>query len=826
MFSTPEQNIKPKVFHFEDHSSSEMTEDVVGRKGSSLFRLHDFDIPVPEFFVISSEVFSSFVKRVLTEKEKELTVRNPEYRDIQNIFSRYDFDEDVQKEISNSYTRISGFTDSWVSVRSSVIFPQSPTTSFSGVFTTKLNVRGVDGVMKAVKEVYASFFTDAVVMYAVKEGIELADVKLAVVVQKMVHAEVSGIAFTVDPITQDSSKMGVEAVFGLGDVIANGEITPDTYHLNKKDLQIYEKHIAPQEWMRVRNISDSKLGGYQKVSISPAWSHRQKLDDRSLKEVCKIALIIEEKEKSSVDVEWVVGGGRVWVLQIKRNGKQSTYSSNHVQYGGYSYVTNTVLGVIKEIVGREVDGKRAVTEATKLVEKQIEKPQPTVEKIEEKKEDVKDSGIASIVSGIGASFGQIKGVALVPSSPLVNVDRKNVLVLKDFDRSYSDLVFKAGGIVCETGGVTSDIAILCRELGIPAVVGAKDASNLLATGNTVQIDGNTGSVYKLDEGKIERVEVAQNIAEKLEEPMEDPVVVQKNTDIEILDLPRTATKVLVCKKTNLNITSEVVNSDGIAMINLDGIMLKKERHPAAILSEGRYKAYGEEISRDLDEIIKSMDPKEVVVVIGMGRVRRFKDLVKGKEFESEKIADDAYGVQRYLANPKALEVALRIVRRIRNIHHHRNVSLGVYAPSNGAQMREIKKDISAGGLRRTGTFNIYAVIENPGGVIMVDEILGVDIDGIILDTPMLARYIFNLPKESKNVVYDLNSNSILKIVDSVVSTVKGVHKRIIVQCEKDKDFIKYCVNKGVYGVIVDEEIVVDTKKLVHEQEAKIILSVK
>ena len=106
-------------------------------------------------------------------------------------------------------------------------------------------------MIDSIKRIYASLFTDDVVAYAASKGVNLADVKLAVVVQKMVQAEVSGVAFTIDPITQDPTKLSIEAVFGLGDTIALGELTPDIYLINKKDLNILEKRISPQEWMKI-----------------------------------------------------------------------------------------------------------------------------------------------------------------------------------------------------------------------------------------------------------------------------------------------------------------------------------------------------------------------------------------------------------------------------------------------------------------------------------------------------------------------------------------------------------------------------------------------
>ena len=225
------------VFFFEDYSAKDLNESRIGRKGLSLFQLKDMDVPVPEFFVLSSNVFVDFCFSSLDASQKKLLSKgkNPEREEVESVFLKNDFTKEVEEEILSAYTRLSGFTDAWVSVRSSVVFPEREEVSFSGVFSTELNVRKFDELRNAIKRIYSSMFCDDVVAYASKMGIDLADVKLAVVVQKMVQSEVSGVVFTVDPITQDDTKLSIEAVFGLGDVISLGEITPDSYLLNKRD---------------------------------------------------------------------------------------------------------------------------------------------------------------------------------------------------------------------------------------------------------------------------------------------------------------------------------------------------------------------------------------------------------------------------------------------------------------------------------------------------------------------------------------------------------------------------------------------------------------
>jgi len=200
---------KRAVYFWEDHTYSKLKESTIGRKGLSLFELKDMDIPIPDFFVISSSVFDNLVSKTLSRDANTLLDKgkNPDESEVLKSFLKTEFETQDIEDILSAYARISSFTDAWVSVRSSVVFPSNPEVSFSGVFSTELNVRGGKNLLESIKRIYASLLTDDVVAYASSKGINLADVKLGVVVQKMVQAEVSGVAFTVDPINSRSIKV-------------------------------------------------------------------------------------------------------------------------------------------------------------------------------------------------------------------------------------------------------------------------------------------------------------------------------------------------------------------------------------------------------------------------------------------------------------------------------------------------------------------------------------------------------------------------------------------------------------------------------------------
>jgi pyruvate,water dikinase len=811
------------------------------------------DIPVPEFFVIDSSVYKDIVFESLDRDIDKLTEKkkNPEEEEVEKSILKTNFSDELMDEIRTSYTRISGFTDSWVSVRSSVVFPSRKDVSFSGVFTTLLNVRHIDDLLEAIKRVYASVLTDDVVMYAANKDIDLSEVKVAVVVQKMVQAEVSGVAFTVDPITQDKTKMSIEAVYGLGDVIASGEITPDTYVLNKKDLSVVEKHISPQEWMRVRTVgSKKKRNSVEKISISPTWSHRQKLDERHLEEVAKIALVIENKSREIQNVEWVQAGGRIWILQNKSLDKEFRAPEVSIVREDRDTLREVVIAFVERYRDISKIEDRAVNEAKKIVQKQQKEQNEDLDKLVKIAKSIDRSSKKSetrvqtredfLVSGIGASFGAVTGkVKIVENAKEdIKVTKNDVLVVKAYASEMESMILSAGAVITDTGGLTSDIAILCREFDIPTVVGAKDASKKLKEGDLVRVDGNTGTVYK---------ETDPNIVKEIKEKKEEvhPVVeayssgeIAKEKQVEEVKeeeerepIPRdnslspTATKVFIIPTLeNKKLREYVGNSNGIAYLELDKLMIEEGRHLLAYVEDKKFVEYANSISEKACEIIELAQGDEVIVTIGSRTVKEFRDITKGSSMEDPDLSDSQFGLHHYLSNQEFLRRTLKIVKRIRDLYKKRNVSLGVHAPMSVENMREFKKTLSSIGLRRSSSFNVYAVIDNPTEVILVDEIVKAQIDGVVLNMPRIAKQMQGISLDDHKSKYSLSNRSILKVVDGVVDILKPSKSRITVICEDDEKLVAECVQKGVYGVSVEPKKIVEIRKLVAKEEAELILS--
>jgi pyruvate,water dikinase len=689
-------------------------------------------------------------------------------------------------------------------------------------------------------------FCDDVVAYASKMGVDLAEVKLAVVVQKMVQSEVSGVVFTVDPITQDNSKLSIEAVFGLGDVISLGEITPDTYLLNKKDLSVVEKHISPQQWMKVRTLKPARgRGNIEKIKISSGWSHRQKLSDKDMKEISKIALIVENKSREIQNLEWVLSGGKFWVLQNKPlyeepQGERVVALSSDLTRRN---IHDLVVGFIEKYRGESMIVSQAISDAQKMVNRNGNEAAKKLEKLilsaKKEAEEVPTSTKQEdlLASGIGASFGTKTGKVTVVDAP---VDRKftteDILLIKKYSSEMESMIVSSGGIIMDTGGLTSDTSILCREVGIPAVVGATDASDKIKSGDWVKIDGNTGTVYLVkkeakeevhpvvqaySEGNVTVEEVPEEDVEetKEEKKEEEKLLPPKDTT-----LPPSATKVFSMGDVEpKKLFDNVGNSHGIVYVDLDKILLEDGRHIMAYVEDKKFVDFSNKITEKLLEYIELARGEEVVVSIGSSKVEKFRSLTKGNSYEESSLPDDAYGATHYLNNLDMLKRVLKIIRKVRNVHKKRNVSVALHAPMNGDMMTDFKKQLSGEKLRRTSTFNVYAILDNPSEIILADEIVKSKIDGLILNMPRIARQMQGFNFDQKSAKYDLTRNSVFKVLDNVIDVVKDQTDKVVVIVENSKPLIKYCVQAGVYGISVTPEDIAEARKVVFQEESDLIL---
>lgn len=422
---------------------------IVGGKGANLGELTSAGFPVPGAFVLTTAAYDYFVgkSKILNKVAKELASIDKSSdqsltdasKRIRLLFETCEIPGDLKKEILSNYNLlIPKGNNGFVAIRSSATAEDLPDASFAGQQETFLNVRGEEDLFDKVRKCWSSLFTARAISYREKQGYAHSDVKLAVVVQKMVNSEISGIMFTVDPHS-GAKNIIVEAGYGLGEAIVGGEVTPDTYVVDKAKMSISKKRISTQKWKYVRGED----GGCVKVDISADLEKAQKISDNRILEIAEIGRQVEIHYQKPMDMEWCIENNKVYLVQAR---------------------PITAVGN-----AAESESPSAATYS----------------------EDI-------ILTGLGASPGMASGkVCIYDETMSLDVIKDGaILVTKMTMPDMVPAMSRSAAIVTDEGGMTCHAAIISRELGTPCVVGTGSATEKLCDGDVITVDGTTGTVYR------------------------------------------------------------------------------------------------------------------------------------------------------------------------------------------------------------------------------------------------------------------------------------------------------------------------------------------
>lgn len=293
--------------------------DIAGGKGASLGEMLNSGLPVPDGFVVLADAFDKFMAETDIEVEIEAELAKVNKDDvssvdaashvIQALILNKDVPRNIADEILKQYR--SQRMD-LVAVRSSATCEDFSTASWAGELESCLMVTE-DNLLDCVKRCWASLFTPRAIFYRIEKGMSRTKVSVAVVVQKMIDSEVSGITFTVHPVTKDRDQMIIEAGYGLGEAIVGGLITPDAYVVSKKTKKILDVNVATQEIKIVRQAK----GLTQKAKTEKEERESQKLSEKHILELADLCIKIEKHYKFPCDIEWAYEKGRFYVVQSR-----------------------------------------------------------------------------------------------------------------------------------------------------------------------------------------------------------------------------------------------------------------------------------------------------------------------------------------------------------------------------------------------------------------------------------------------------------------------------------------------------------------------------
>lgn len=292
---------------------------IAGGKGASLGEMTQANIPVPPGFVILAQAFDRFLLETSLEEDILAQLNNVNYKDVNSV-DRYSnvirsmiqkakMPKDLQLLIVKEFKKLKS---KYVAVRSSATAEDSSAASWAGELETYLNTTDKD-LLKRVKDCWSSLFTPRAIFYRHEKKLHKVKVSVAVVVQAMVQSEISGIAFTVHPVTKDKNQMIIEAGLGLGEAVVSGQITPDAYVVSKKDYSIIDINIAEQS----RKLVGLAKGGNKWMNIPAKLGAKQKLNGKEIIDLAKICLNIEKHYKFPCDIEWAKVKGKFYITQSR-----------------------------------------------------------------------------------------------------------------------------------------------------------------------------------------------------------------------------------------------------------------------------------------------------------------------------------------------------------------------------------------------------------------------------------------------------------------------------------------------------------------------------
>jgi pyruvate,water dikinase len=304
---------------------------IAGGKGASLgemaclFGRQANKNPIPSGFIVLAGAFDQFLEETDLEVEIEAILKKVKADKIHSVDSAsnkirdliYDaeFPKNIADEIIKEFKKLKA---EYVAVRSSATAEDSSIASWAGELESYLNTNSKN-LLDNVKKCWSSLFTPRAIFYRFEKGLDKRKVSVAVVVQKMIQSEISGITFTVHPVTEDRNQMVIEAGYGLGEAIVGGKITPDTYIINKSKVQkskslkaIEDKNISNQLMMIVRNNN-----GIKEIKVVKNLEERQKFPDKKIIELAKICISIEKHYKKPQDIEWAFEKGKIYIVQSR-----------------------------------------------------------------------------------------------------------------------------------------------------------------------------------------------------------------------------------------------------------------------------------------------------------------------------------------------------------------------------------------------------------------------------------------------------------------------------------------------------------------------------
>jgi len=786
---------KKYILWFKEISSKDVP--LVGGKNASLgemfSQLNKKGIMVPDGFALTSKSYWYFLKENNLEIKLKKLIKDLNCKDVKNLqkigrtarqmIFKGKFPKDLEREILSAYKKLSGNygqknTD--VAIRSSGVAEDAPTDSFAGQFETFLNITGQEQLLKSLKKCLASSFNDRVIVYREEKKISHLKFALSIGVQKMARSDLasSGIIFTLDTETGFRNVVLLSSIWGIGEMIVKGQITPDEFYVLKPTLkQGFKSIILKNLGRKDKKYIYSKAGGLKEVNVSSKQRLKFSLKDEEILKLAKWAMVIEDHYKRPQDIEWAKDGktGELFIVQSR---------------------PETVRSLEKASFHQEYKMKTS------------QKPILT--------------GIA-----VGNKIGQGKARVIPSISQISSFKQGEVLVTRMTDPDWVSIFPLASAIITDEGGKTCHAAIISRELGVPAIVGTKKATKILKNGQDVTVDCASGAEGRIFSGKIPYQVKKYDF--KGVSDLKTKIMLNigaQETAFKSSFLPNAG----VGLARQEFIIAEKIKVHPLALYHFEKIKdknLKKRIGQITAEYKDKKEYFVKELSEGIAQIASAFYPKKVIVRFSDFKSNEYKNLVGGKLFEKEEENPmlGFRGACRYLDKEflPAFQMECLAIKRCRDVFGLKNISVMVpfcRTPEEGKQVIRLMERF---GLERDRDgLKIYVMCEIPSNVILADKFLDI-FDGMSIGSNDLTQLVLGIDRDNAKIAYIGNEKN---------EAVKEMLKTVISVCKKRKkycgicgeapsyfpEFAEFLVEQGIESMSLNPDTVIKTTLTVAKKE--------
>ena len=662
-----------------------------------------------------------------------------------------------------------------VAVRSSATAEDLPDASFAGQQETFLNIVGLDQVKTAVKEVFASLFNDRAISYRVHHGFDHKLVALSAGIQKMVRSETaaSGVMFTLDTESGFRDVVFVTASYGLGETVVQGAVNPDEFYVHKPTLEagrpaVLRRNLGSKAIKMVYAGNQAAGSSVDTVKVDQAERNQFCITDAEVSELAKQAMIIEAHYQRPMDIEWAKDGddGLIYIVQARPETVKSRVSAN-------------------------------------VMERYLLKEQGTV-----------------IVEGrsIGHKIGSGPVKVITSINEMDRVQAGDVLVTDMTDPDWEPVMKRASAIVTDRGGRTCHAAIIARELGIPAVVGCGNATDVLKENQEVTVscaEGDTGLIY---EGSLD-FELKENTVESMPAIPFKIMMNVGNPDraFDFRSLPNEGVGLARLEF----IINRMIGVHPKALLNFDGL-------PQDIRQtvEKRISGYSSPVDFYIDKLVEGIStlaaaftPKKVIVRLSDFKSNEYANLIGGTLYEpdEENPMLGFRGASRYISETfrDCFELECRALKRVREEMGFENVEIMVPFVRTVGEARQVVDLLAENGLKRgENGLRVIMMCELPANALLADEFLE-SFDGFSIGSNDLTQLTLGLDRDSGIVahLFDERNEAVKKLLSNAIQACKKANKYIGIcgQGPSDHpDLAKWLMDQGIDSVSLNPDSVLDT----------------